>query len=560
MDERNTQLVEALRKSLKQTEELRRKLKQADDSAHEPIAVVAMGCRTPGDVTNPDDYWSLLDRGADAIGPLPARWDADALYDPDPDAAGKIYTRWGGFLRGIEDFDAAFFGISPREAQAMDPQQRVVLEVAWEALESAGLCAGALEGSVTGVYLGATGSDYGAGSSSLDGCDAYTETGTLASVISGRLAYALGLRGPALTIDTACSSSLVALHLACAALRQRECDLAIAGGVQVMSTPARFVGLSRLHAMSLDGRCKSFAQAADGAGFSEGCGLLLLRRLSDAQRDGQRVLALIRGSAVNQDGRSQGLTAPNGPSQRRVVLAALSAAGLEPRDIDALEAHGTGTTLGDPIEAGALAEVFAATRPADSPLYLGSSKSNLGHTQAAAGVLGVQKMILALLHARLPRTLHADPPSSHIAWDQSGLALLHQARDWPAHAERVRRAGVSSFGISGTNAHVIVEEAGAQEASQAPAESGSLARRPLLISARDPEALRAQARRWSAWLQAQPQLSWEHVLRSAALQRTHFERRAAISAADAGEAGEALQALAEQRPHAALTVGKGRAR
>ena len=517
-----------------------------------------MSCRAPGGVVDTAGYWALLTEGRDVIGPFPERWDMAALYDPDPDVRGKSYAREGGFLRDVDQFDAGFFGISPREAVSMDPQQRLVLEVAWEALEQAGLRAGALNGSSTGVYLGSMGSDYGQGSASLEALDGYVGTGQASSVLSGRVSYALGLQGPAMTVDTACSSSLVALHLACAGLRQGECDLALAGGVQVMSTPALFVEFSRLRGLASDGRCKSFSATADGAGWSEGCGILVLKRLSDAERDGDRVLAVVRGSAVNQDGRSQGLTAPNGPSQQRVIGRALAVSGLVPDDIDAVEAHGTGTTLGDPIEAGALAEVFGPTRREGEPLYLGSCKSNLGHTSAAAGVLGVMKMVLALQHERLPKTLHAETPSGHIAWDGSGLSLLQEARPWPRRAERRRRAGVSSFGVSGTNAHAIVEEAPVP-AVRAPLEAAVKLAVPLLVSGRDEDALRGQARRWAAWLAAHPDVALADVVRTAALHRTHFERRAALFVDDITQATQALTALADGRAHAAVVEGQTRA-
>ncbi|MGK4000973.1 SDR family NAD(P)-dependent oxidoreductase [Sorangium sp. So ce1036] len=524
----------------------------------EPIAIVSMACRLPGGVESPEEYWRLLLEGRDAIEGLPGRWDALSVYDPDPEAAGKSYAREGGFLRDIDLFDAGFFGISPREAQSMDPQQRLVLETAWEALERAGVRPSEVSGSATGVYLGASSTDYGAyQGNGLEALDGYRGTGSAGSVISGRVAYVLGLQGPAMTVDTACSSSLVALHLACAALRQGECDMALTGGVMVMSTPALFVEFSRLKGMAPDGRCKSFSAQADGAGWAEGCGVLVLKRLSDAQRDGDRVLAVIRGSAVNQDGRSQGLTAPNGPSQQRVIRQALSSCRLSPEDIDAVEAHGTGTSLGDPIEAGALAEVFGPGRAPERPVYLGSSKSNLGHAQAAAGVAGVMKMVLAMQHEVLPRTLHAEEPSPHVAWEGSGLSLLQQARPWP-RGGRVRRAGVSSFGISGTNAHVILEEAPAVEPKPAPAETGPLlasSALPLVLSGRDEAALRAQAERWARWLKERPGYRWADVVSAAALTRVHFEARAAVAAGSAEEAAEGLSALAEGRAHKAVVQG-----
>ncbi|MGW0933299.1 type I polyketide synthase, partial [Streptomyces sp. NPDC002644] len=475
------------------------------------------------------------------------------LFDADPEAVGKSYAREGGFLDDIENFDAAFFGISPREALSMDPQQRLVLETSWEALERAGIRPDSLGGSNTGVYLGAMTSDYGHQGQDLNALDGYTSTGYATSVVSGRVAYSLGLQGPAMTVDTACSSSLVALHLAVQALRQGECDLALAGGVTVMNTPALFVEFSRLKGMAADGRCKSFSAAADGAGWAEGVGVLTLKRLSAAERDGDRVLAVIRGSAVNQDGRSQGLTAPNGPSQQRVVQAALEAARLTPADIDAIEAHGTGTSLGDPIEAGALAEVFGPGRPEDRPVWLGSSKSNIGHAQAAAGVAGVMKMVLALQHGTLPKTLYAAEPSPHIQWDGSGLALLDEARPWERDAERVRRAGVSSFGLSGTNAHVIVEEPPVREVPASVTEDGQPL--PVVVSGQDEAALRGQAGRWADWLSAHPEAPVTDVAVTAARHRTHFPSRASVVAADSAELVTALRALAEGEAHDTVVTG-----
>ncbi|MFC8827298.1 SDR family NAD(P)-dependent oxidoreductase [Streptomyces sp. NPDC057137] len=526
----------------------------------EPIAVVSMACRLPGGIDSPEGFWELLVAGGDAVGGLPSRWEGLGVYDADPEAVGKSYAREGGFVEGVEGFDAGFFGISPREALSMDPQQRVVLETAWEALERAGVRPDSLSGSNTGVYLGTMSSDYGNQQGhDLDALDGYTSTGNASSVVSGRVSYTLGLQGPAVTVDTACSSSLVALHLAANALRQGECELALAGGVTVMSTPALFVEFSRLKGMAPDGRCKSFAAGADGAGWAEGAGVLLLKRLSVAERDGDRVLAVIRGSAVNQDGRSQGLTAPNGPSQQRVIRDALEAARLTSADIDAVEAHGTGTPLGDPIEAGALAEVFGPGRVVDRPVWLGSSKSNIGHAQAAAGVVGVIKMVLALQNGVLPRTLHAGEPSPHVEWAGSGLALLQEARAWERDGVRPRRAGVSSFGLSGTNAHVVLEEPPVREVAVEVA-AGVEGPVPVVLSGRDEGAVREQAGRWVSWLAARAEVSLADVAVTAARHRTHFESRASVVAAGSGELSEALRALAEGRAHDAVVTGSAEPR
>ena len=501
-------------------------------------------------------FWALLDEGRDGIAGFPERWNTEDLYDPDPDAAGKSYAREGGFLDDVESFDADFFDISPREAIAMDPQQRLVLEVAWEALERAGLPIADLNESDTGVYLGCQPSDYDLGTLTLDALDGHRITGSTGSVLSGRIAYVLGLQGPAMTIDTACSSSLVALHLAASALRRNECNLALAGGVQVMSTPATFVEFSRLRGLAPDGRCKAFSADADGAGWAEGCGILVLKRLGDAQRDGNRVLAVMRGSAINQDGRSHGLTAPNGLSQQRVIRRALHLSALLPADIDAVEAHGTGTTLGDPIEASALAEVFGPTRDPHRPLWLGTVKSNIGHAQAAAGVLGVIKMVLALNHECLPKTLHAHTPSPHIAWQTSGLALLQQSRPWPADPQRPRRAGVSSFGFSGTNAHLVLEQAPTPiPPALAPAPPPLV--RVWPISARTPQALASQADRLRQYVVAHPGGDLTDVAYSLATTRTPHPYRAVVTVpADSADPRrdllDALEALNAGRPHPGL--------
>ena len=524
------------------------------------FAIVGYAARFPG-AADADEFWDVLREGRDAISEVPAdRWDVDEFFDPDPDTPGKVATRRAGFVDDVTGFDAPFFGMSTREVRMLDPQHRLLLETAWRAVEHSGTAPTALADTNTGVFVGLATHDYlgmASGDLTFPEIEAYMAIGTSNAAAAGRISFRLGLQGPAVAVDTACSSSLVAIHQACQALRLGECDLALAGGANVLLTPATMITFSSAHMLAPDGRCKTFDAAADGYVRGEGCGVIVIKRLEDAINDGDRIRAVIRGSAINQDGASGGLTVPNGVAQQRVIAEALKRSGLVAADVDYLEAHGTGTSLGDPIEAQAAGAVLGEGRKAGDPLLIGSAKTNIGHLEAAAGIAGVIKVILSLENELLPAHLHFQTPSPHIPWDRLALQVVQEATPWERNGE-ARIAGVSSFGFAGTNAHVILEEAPAQavQAAAAPTDQASEKRFSILpVSARTPDALVQVADQYRNWLSAHPEATLADVCLTTGVGRAHFEHRAALVVNSRESASELLGALADDRPAPGLVRG-----
>ncbi|NJQ16490.1 type I polyketide synthase, partial [Streptomyces bohaiensis] len=566
-------MLRLLKQVTAELHETRQRLEEREASDAEPIAIVGVGCRYPGGIVSPETLWDLVSEGRDVVGDFPddRGWDLENLFDDEPGAPGKCYARRGAFLDGAADFDNGFFGISPREALAMDPQQRVLLETAWETFEHAGIDPTTLRGSRTGLYVGVPPADYGQRRGEADDVEGFMLTGNTCSVASGRIAYVFGLEGPVTSVDTACSSALVALHQAVRALRAGECTMALAGGVTVMAGPGIFLEFSRQRGLAKDGRCKSFSDDADGTGWSEGAGLFLVERLSDARRNGHRVLAVVRGTAVNSDGASNGMTAPNGPSQQRVIRAALADAGLSTADVDVVEAHGTGTALGDPIEAQAVIATYGQGHTWERPLLLGSVKSNIGHAQGAAGGASVIKAIMALKHGVVPASLNISEPSSHVDWDAGAVELVTESTPWP-QVPRPRRIGVSSFGISGTNVHMILEQAPTDRADEAdgpeearpadgtrvedtPAEDATAVPVPLLVSAKSEDALRAGAARVRDHIAAHPDVPLRDTAFSLLNTRAQLDFRGVVVAGDHASALGGLDALQSASPHPAAVTG-----
>ncbi len=555
-EKKETPQLSTLKQALLAVETMQKKLDAVKKSQHEPIAVIGMGCHFPGEANDPESFWQLMHDGVDAITEVPAdRWDINAYYDPDPEAPGKMSTRWGGFIQGIDQFDPQLFGISPREASSMDPQQRLLLETCWEALEDAGQAPNKLAGSRAGVFLGIVNSDYARLQMEDDGIfhiDQYFGSGVGHSVASGRISYILGLNGPSISIDTACSSSLVATHLAVQSLRSGECDLALVGGTNAILIPETTIALSKYHFMAPDGRCKSFDARADGFVRSEGCGVVILKRLSDAQARHDNILAVILGSAVNQDGASSGLTAPNGPAQEAVIREALADAELQPSAVGYVEAHGTGTTLGDPIEVQALAAVLGKGRAPDNPLPIGSVKTNIGHSESAAGIAGLIKLVLSIQHREIPPHLHFQVGNPLIDWDKLPVTIPTKLIPWTTSDRLI--GGVSSFGFSGTNAHVILAEppANTQPRNATPIE------RPmhlLTISGQTENALSDIAKRYISYFSSFPEVSLPDVAHTANTGRMHSRHRATVVACSAVEAREKLEAFVAGQETRGLRTG-----